>query len=193
MQTLYSESAVLNVHSPKTTNDKNMPKQNKRRKNNGKRQGRNIVSTVVTTLATVAGNVVSSKGLTIAQLIPDVSNSRNIILKKVVVQVMPSNTGYSSPGAMAQACLIGPPFVHDAEDTTGQGLYASQEYKALSTTLPTTLVVTATLPGQKTPVGLARSGNTLGVLAFSQLAGTWALTIRTHYTLLPDNSVTAYP
>jgi len=125
-----------------------------------------------------------------AQLLPDISPSRQIILHSVTCGLTNASVPASSPGAMAVALLVGDPF---ATGIVSGGVYASQPWKSLNSTTKTTLRVVANLPGQKVPVQLDRTTNSFQVQVTSALLGTWEIEITTRYRLLIDTALTIYP
>lgn len=155
------------------------------RRNRGRKAGF-TQSSVITTLATVSGNVLSTRNLTIAQLIPDVTGSRPLIIDRIEVDVMPTtSTALSGPGLALQLLGTAQPMVASGTGPS-QSYFASMPYRAVSNTTVTKLVLKSTYPGQVLPVSADTTLGLFRVNGYSVTPATTQLVVRTYYKMLHD-------
>jgi len=152
----------------------------------GPRRGGSTFSTVVLSVATVSGNVLTSKTFTLAQIVPDVSSGRDIRLHSVQVGFSSASAGGGQAGGMAQVLLVGEPWIWGGTP----GNYGSMPFKSLNNANRTVISVRApTL----FPVAQDRTGSAISLSVYSLLAGSWQLDIKTTYSYTPDTSVSVIP
>jgi len=148
------------------------------------------VSVVNTTVSTTSGNVLSLRNFTLAEMVPDVSAGRTIMLHGVVATFTGASAPFAAPGGMAQVVLYGSPWVNAG---SASAVYASQNWKALNASTRTALRVSVNQSGQRVPVELDRTGPAVQLRAQSLLAGSWQVELQTRYSLLVDTVTTYYP
>jgi len=153
----------------------------------GPRRNGTVFSTVVSSVATVSGNVLTSKTFTLAQIIPDVSTGRDVRLHSVQVGFASASATGGQAGGMAQVVLVGEPWVF-GQGTLGT--YASMPFASLNNSHRTVISVRA--PNQF-PVAQNRTGAAISLSVYSVLAGSWQLDIRATYSYTADAVVSVLP
>lgn len=157
------------------------------KRRNGRRRGRKAMlnCTVITSLASLAGNEVSSRNLTLQQLTPDFSVTRDIVVDRVVLTFVNSSAVGSLPGASAQVVGVGSPWSAEAGDG-----FASSAWRSLRATGSTTLVLRPQFSAQRMPVQISRAGTYLRISQQSLLAATSSVTINIYFRMLVDDNTT---
>lgn len=169
-----------------TENIDTMPRRNQgtRRARKSRRRRSGNVSVVGTTISTIADYVVTTKTLTLGQLIPDIGAQRDIVITSISCKMSHVGTTVCT-GSSAQLSLVGAPWAPGSEG------FVSQNYKPIKATGETTCSVVP-LPASLVSQSPNRAGICLAIRMQSMLASSTSVLVYTRYRLLADNAFTQY-
>jgi len=131
-------------------------------------------TTTLSVISTVSGMTIATKQFQPAQLFPDISESRDIVVHKFTVDFVNASTTVTGTTANIQANFAATP--------NGKPV----PFRGLNNATRTRFTVTNTDPGTKVPIMAGNTNPILFVSAASHNGAVFTLVITGHFSVKPD-------